>query len=174
MDMSGREFAQRAKDLIGLSYSQCDCIGVVRKALGLRIQGTNWLWRSVENSTKYRYLTNRKSVPPDENELQDGLVLFRIKWDEIPEGYKDKPNAHHVGVLIYENGLWSVIQSNPKTGVCLSDYHNVQWDGYGTMKYVQYKEIKPVEKPEHEKPTVVQLSDHDMLVAIYEKIIWRD
>ena len=42
------------------------------------------------------------------------------------------------------------------------------------MKYVQYKEIKPVEKPEHEKPTVVQLSDHDMLVAIYEKIIWRD
>ena len=174
MDMSGREFAQRAKDLIGLSYSQCDCIGVVRKALGLRIQGTNWLWRSVENSTKYRYLTNRKSVPPDENELQDGLVLFRIKWDEIPEGYKDKPNAHHVGVLIYENGLLSVIQSNPKTGVCLSDYHNVQWDGYGTMKYVQYKEIKPVEKPEHEKPTVVQLSDHDMLVAIYEKIIWRD
>ena len=174
MDMSGREFAQRAKDLIGLSYEQCDCIGVVRKALGLRIQGTNWLWRSVENSTKYRYLTNRKSVPPEGNRLQDGLVLFRIKWDEIPKGYKDKPNAHHVGVLIYENGLWSVIQSNPKTGVCLSDYHNVQWDGYGTMKYVQYNELKPVEKPEHEKPTVVQLSDHDMLVAIYEKIIWRD
>lgn len=174
MDMSGREFAQRAKELIGLSYEQCDCIGVVRKALGLRIQGTNWLWRSVENSTKYRYLTNRKSVPPDNDKLQDGLVLFRIKWDVIPEGYKDKPDAHHVGVLIYENGLWSVIQSNPKTGVCLSDYHAAQWDGYGMMKYVQYKEIKPVEKPEQEKPTMRPLSDHDMLVAIYEKIIGRD
>lgn len=174
MDMSGREFAQRAKELIGLSYEQCDCIGVVRKALGLRIQGTNWLWRSVENSTKYRYLTNRKSVPPESDELQDGLVLFRIKWDEIPEGYKDKPNAHHVGVLIYENGLWSVIQSNPKTGVCLSDYHDVQWDGYGEMKYVQYKEVQSTFDPVPTVPEVKPLSDHEMLLAIYEKIIGRD
>lgn len=177
-EITGREFANRAKSLIGLTYNQCDCIGVIRKSLGIRIQGTNWLWRSIENSNKYRYLTNRKSVPPEGSRLQDGLVLFRIKWDVVPEGYKDKPDAHHVGVLIYENGLWSVIQSNPKTGVCLSDYHDAQWDGYGTMKNVLYNPfLDPVyhgtinaDPPLPAEPHA-DLNDHEMIKAIYYKLI---
>ena len=176
-DITGREFAHRAEDLIGLSYQQCDCIGVVRKALGVRIQGTNWLWRSVNNSAKYRYLVERQSFSPDTNNpnIEDGLVVFRIKWDEIPSGYTDKPNAHHVGVLIFKNGKWSVIQSNSKTGVCLSDYHPVQWDGYGKMKFVQYMTNRPeVDEPAEENRPEVELTDHEMIKAIYYKIIEGD
>ena len=173
-DMSGREFAQKAKDLIGLSYSQCDCIGVVRKALGIRIQGTNWLWRSVNNSAKYKYLYDRHDTAPYDA-VEDGLVVFRIKWDEIPSGYTDKPNAHHVGVVIYENGKWSVIQSNPGTGVCLLDYHDAQWDGYGKMKFVLYEKNRPqVSLPAEENRPEVELTDHEMIKAIYYKIIEGD
>ena len=168
-DISGKEFAKRAYDLIGLTYQQCDCIGVVRKALGLRIQGTNWLWRSTANSPKYRYLVDKWSNPPFRLELEEGLVIFRIKWDQIPEGYKDKPNAYHIGVLIYYDNSWWVIQSNPKTGVCLTDYKPEDWDGYGKMKYVKY-----IGQSEDNKPNIETLSDHEMLVAIYNKIMGRD
>ena len=166
--ISGKEFAEKAYNLIGLSYEQCDCIGVIRKALGLRIQGTNWLWRSIDNAQKYRYLTQRISKSPEWTAIEEGLVVFRIKWDVIPNGYTDKPDAHHIGVLFYRNG-WSVVQSNPKTGVCLSDYQPWHWDGYGKMKYVKY-----IGQSEDNKPNIENLSDHEMLVAIYNKIMGRD
>lgn len=164
--MTGTEFADAALDLVGTPYRECDCIGVVRKPLRLKIQGTNWLWRSIYNSPKYQYATMRSSKPPEGDELQDGLVVFRIKWDVVPEGYTDKPDAHHVGVIIYTN-RWNVIQSNPKTGVVINDYNPGNWDGYIRMKQVDYKPAASPEDP-HE------LTDHEMIVAIYNKIMGRD
>lgn len=164
--MTGTEFADKALDLVGTPYNSCDCIGVVRKPLGLKIQGTNWLWRSINNSSKYQYAVMRSSTPPTESEIQDGLVVFRIKWDAIPDGYSDKPDAHHVGVIIRLN-RWSVIQSNPKTGVVVGDYEPDKWQGYIKMKQVEYIPPK-VPEPSYE------LSDHEMIVAIYNKIMGRD
>ena len=66
--MDQHEFVRRALSLVGQSYGECDCIGVVRKAANIKCQGTNWLWRSIFNSPKYRYLFERsvKPLSPDQ------------------------------------------------------------------------------------------------------------
>ena len=57
--MTSYEFISNAEMLIGQPYTKVDCIGVIRKSLNIACQGTNWLWRSINNSSKYRYLTER-------------------------------------------------------------------------------------------------------------------
>ena len=173
--ITGRDFANRAKSLIGLTYAQCDCIGVVRKALGIRLQGTNWLWRSVNNSKKYRYLTMRKTYPPEGVNIQDGIVLFRVNWNVVPEGYEDRPDAHHVGVLIHTDEKWSVVQSNPNTGVCLSDYHPEQWDAYGEMKNVDYgSTVDDVPNDIQDELDPEDMTDRELLIEIYKMIKGKD
>ncbi len=161
--MTPEMFWSNAKKLIGTPYSQCDCIGVVRKSLGISCQGTNWLWRSITNSSKYRYLQYR-SV--DMAGIEDGAVVFRVRWQSIPSGYGDTPDAHHVGV--YYKGR--VIQSNPKPGVYEDDFHPDSWSAWGKMKQVEY--VPTVDPPEESTaPDGPQLlSDHEMIMAIYNAI----
>lgn len=172
--MENKRFCENVLALIGQPYSQTDCIGVVRKAAGIRCQGTNWLWRSYNNSGKYRYLTERMERPPRLNEIKNGMLVFRIKWDQIPKGYDDKPNCHHVGVII--DGY--VIQSNESTGVCRKPYNLNEWDGCGWLKFVE----KPIPGgiPQSEKNDLpftdpytqpFELSDHEMIKAIYDHLI---
>lgn len=162
--MTPEIFFENAKQLIGLPYSRCDCIGVVRRSLGIQCQGTNWLWRSITNSSKYRYLQYR-SV--DMEAIVDGAVVFRVKWNTIPSGYTDKPDCHHVGV--YYKGV--VIQSNPAPGVYEEEFKPAAWSAWGKMKQVDYT-AKPAEDPPEEVPQL--LTDHEMIVAIYNAICCRD
>ena len=142
--MTNKVFATRAEQLIGISYKECDCIGVARKAANISCQGTNWLWRSINNSPKYRYLPVRGTGTPPK--LIEGLLLFRIRFGVIPDGYTDTPDCHHVGILVYRDG-WKVIQSNPSPGVYISSYNPSQWDGWGELKQVDYSVAPPDPDP---------------------------
>ena len=170
--MENKRFCENVLSLIGQPYSQTDCIGVVRKAAGIRCQGTNWLWRSYNNSEKYKYLIQRMERPPRMIELLNGLLVFRIKWDQIPKGYSDRPNCHHVGVIV--DGF--VIQSNESAGVNRKPYIIDEWDGCGWLKFID-KPIQAdaipdedIEIPYNDIQTP-ELSDHEMIKAIYNHLI---
>ena len=165
--MTGKEFAENALELLGQPYNNIDCIGVVRLAANIKCQGTNWLWRSFNYSKKYRYLVKRSDVSPAMEQLQDGLLVFRINWNQVPSGYNDRPNCHHVGV-IYEH---DVIQSNSGKGVYRSAYNPSQWNGCGLLKDIDYK-YPFLEKHDEPDPDLnienrEPLTDHEMLLRIY-------
>lgn len=161
--IEAKEFVEKARSFIGEPYSKMDCIAVVRKAAGISCKGTNWLWRSVDNSAKYRYLTKRGKDSTSEMGKIAGLLVFRISWNQIPDGYDDKPNCYHVGIL---TGSGTVIQSQEKSGVTEKPYDPGQWQGYGYLKQVQYQ-TDPLEKTEDP----AYPSDHEMLCAIYDYLI---
>lgn len=158
--MTNTEFVENVKDLVGLPYSFCDCKDVICKALGIKMSGTNWLWRSIKNSSKYRYLSERAQSPILAGDLVPGDILFKIR-DGVPSGYDDSPDAYHVSVYI---GDGSIIHSSPKTGVRVDEYIYGAWQGWGQMKQVEYESAPSIIQPDK------GLSDHEMIKAIYEKI----
>jgi len=155
--LNNKQFCENALTLLGKPYSEIDCIGVVRRAAGIACQGTNWLWRSYKNSPKYRYLIDRREGEVSSQDEIDGLLVFKINKNAIPDGYEDKPNCYHVGIL-FEG---QVIQSNPSTGVYMSPFIPSQWQGSGRLKQIDY-----TNKTENK----TALSDHEMLVKIYNKL----
>lgn len=159
MKQTNIDFVKRARGLKGIPYNTCDCIGVVINALGRKMAGTNWLWRSIKNSAKYRFLCLRVHGSPYVEELLPGDLLFKINNNAIPDGYTDKPNCYHVGVYSGEN---TVIHSTPSIGVREEPLNVSDWDGWGRLTDIQYQESDTV-KPE--------LSDRELLEAIYNKIM---
>lgn len=163
MNVSNIEFIDRVKKLIGKTYAECDCIGVIRQALGLSMSGTNWLWRSINNSAKYRYLAWRVAYYPELEELTAGDVVFMVDWNVTPSGYDEAPDCHHIGVYI---GDGKVIHSSPRKGVRVDDFANTKWNAWGRMAQVTYATYVP----DH-TPPAAPLTDHEMLQAIYDKIM---
>lgn len=130
--MKASEFVARCRALIGQPYSKCDCIGVIRKSLSIRCQGTNWLWRSVSNAKKYRYL-NEASSDKRTHIFMQGDLVFKIRKGP-PPGWDSGPDVYHVGVLARnEKGILNVIHSSPKTGVREELFRFDEWDGYGVL-----------------------------------------
>ena len=133
--MTNKEFIANCYILLGKPYSEIDCIGVIRKALNIRIEGSNWLFRSINNSPKYRYLVARKPCSSDETP-PPGAVVFKIDESKTPNGYETGPDAYHCGV-VDEDGY--VIHSSPKTGVRKDVTSRwTDWDYWGLMKQVEY------------------------------------
>ena len=159
--MLNTEFVEGVKALIGTPYAKCDCKDVIARPLGIRFAGTNWLWRSFKNSSKYRYLVSRVQSPVSASYLKTGDILFKIR-DKVPDGYDDQPDAYHVAVYI---GNGKIVHSSPSTGVREDDYIFGAWQGWGQMKQVEYR----VELPE----TATEISDHEMIKALYEKFILK-
>lgn len=160
--MLNTEFVEGVKALIGTPYAKCDCKDVIAKPLGIRFAGTNWLWRSINNSSKYRYLVSRSQSPMRTDGLNPGDILFKIR-DKVPDGYDDKPDAYHVSVYI---GNGKIVHSSPSTGVREDDYVCGAWQGWGVMKQVEYRTESPETAPE--------ISDHEMIKALYEKFILKE
>ena len=169
--MKSKDFIAGCLSLCGNPYEVCDCIGVVTKSLGIRCKGTNWLFRSINNSTKYRYLIEQHacgdgSTPPP------GAVVFKVNENKIPDGYNDKPDTYHCGVVDTDG---YVIHSSPKTGV-RKDYSSRwdSWNYWGLMKQVDYDNTVSVYK-ETTKQTdsISSMTDREILEAIY-KVIVRD
>lgn len=159
--MLNTEFVDRVKELVGTPYEFCDCKDVICQPLGIRMSGTNWLWRSINNSSKYRYLTKRLQTPRQIDDLSPGDILFEIR-DGIPSGYDEQPDVYHVCVYI---GAGKIVHSSPKTGVRVDEYSAESWQGWGQMKQVEYEEI-PFSDLEQ-----TELTDHEMITAIYNKLI---
>ena len=152
------DFVEGVKALIGTPYAKCDCKDVIARPLGIRFSGTNWLWRSYNNSSKYKYLVERLQSPilPDITDMKAGDILFKIRGG-IPEGYNDSPDAYHVSVYI---GDGKIVHSSPSTGVREDDYIYSEWQGWGRMKQVEYSVNAPK----------IYMTDHEMIKAIYNKI----
>ena len=159
--MLNTEFVEGVKALIGTPYAKCDCKDVIAKPLGIRFSGTNWLWRSINNSSKYKYLVERLQTSMFSEDMKPGDILFKIRGG-IPDSYNDSPDAYHVGVYM---GAGKVVHSSPSTGVRESDYICSAWQGWGRMKQVEY-----AEESTEEESTEMELSDHEMIKAIYNKI----
>ena len=154
--MLNSDFIVGVKALIGTPYAKCDCKDVIARPLGIRFSGTNWLWRSINNSSKYRYLIERLQTTMLAEDMKPGDILFKIRGG-IPDGYNDSPDAYHVAVYI---GNGKIVHSSPSTGVREDDYIYSAWHGWGRMKQVKYTEDAPE----------MDMTDHEMLKAIYEKI----
>lgn len=159
--MLAQDFIDNCKALVGQSYELTDCIGVVRKALGIQCQGTNWLWRSINNSAKYKYLTFRSTTLPDA--ITPGTVLFKVQFDVIPSGYSDKPNCYHIGVPV---GDGMVVDSTPKYGVRLRNLYPDEWDAWGELKQVEFSSV---DYPENDPPPL-RADAYDLLREIYRLI----
>ena len=163
--MLNTDFVSRVLALCGLTYEECDCKDVICKALDIRMAGTNWLWRSVNNSSKYRYLSARAWSPILQGDLKPGDVLFKMRA-AIPDGYTDAPDAYHVGVYV-GNGM--VVHSSPNTGVRSAAYIYGAWQGWGQLKQVVYNDGH--DNASHDpNNTKTEMTDHDMIKAIYNKI----
>ena len=154
--MLNTEFIEGVQALIGTPYSQCDCKDVIARPLGIRFAGTNWLWRSINNSSKYQYLIELLLSPMLSEDMKAGDILFKIRGG-IPEGYNDSPDAYHVAVYI---GAGKIIHSSPSTGVREDDYIYSAWQGGGRMKQIRYAE----------EVAELEMNDHEMIKAIYHKI----
>lgn len=152
--MLAQDFINNCKSLVGQSYELTDCIGVVRKALGIQCQGTNWLWRSINNSAKYKYLTYRSTIFP--STLTPGTVLFKINFADIPAGYSDKPNCYHIGVVV-DDGM--VVDSTPKYGVRLRYINVGEWDAWGTLKQVEFPAFDIPEDDDDDIPVRADADD---------------
>ena len=128
--MLNTEFVDGVKALIGTPYAKCDCKDVIAKPLGIRFAGTNWLWRSAKNSSKYCYLSARLNYSILSGDLKPGDILFKIR-DKVPDGYDDQPDAYHVSVHIVDG---KIVHSSPSTGVREDYYMDFAWQSLGRMK----------------------------------------
>lgn len=133
--MKSKDFIAGCLSLCGKPYEACDCIGVITKSLDIRCKGTNWLFRSINNSTKYRYLIERHACG-DGTTPPPGAVVFKTDETKVPNGYETCPDVYHCGV-VDEDGY--VIHSSPKTGVRKDVTSRwTDWDYWGLMKQVEY------------------------------------
>lgn len=176
--MNNLMFLNRCKSLIGMAYDSCVCDAVIRRALNISFKGTNWLFRSINNSSKYRYLTERH-VCGDGTTPPPGAVVFKIDETKIPKGYETGPDAYHCGVVDVDG---YVIHSSHKTGVRKDTTSRwTEWDYWGLMKQVEYgDEYVSVGTSDDGNYNVdtddvynysETLTDRELLEAIYKAVV---
>ena len=98
---------------------------VIRTAPGgdpaYRCQGTNWLWRSIDNSARYRDLTWR----------QEGIDGARAGMLSLKRNGRD---VHHVGILT-ERG--TVIHSSSVYGKVVETPLDESWNLLAVHRYIE-------------------------------------
>lgn len=117
-----------ARCLLGTSYKEMDCIALIRAVIkrtaggvsDYRCEGTNWLWRSIKNSGKYRHLIWRQEGIEG---ARGGMLAFKRSGDDI----------HHVG-LVTEKG--TVIHSSSVHGCVVETELDGSWDLLGRHRYI--------------------------------------
>lgn len=118
----------KARELLGTPYSQMDCIGlivyIIRHCSGgnpsYKCQGTNWLWRSITNSSKYRDLTWRQEGITG---ALAGMLAFKRRGDDI----------HHIGIV---TGNGTVIHSSSAKGCVVETALDSSWELLGIHKLI--------------------------------------
>lgn len=175
--MNNKNFLNNVKNLIGKPYSECDCAAVIRKALNINFSGTNWLFRSLNNSYKYKYITELHKCGDGVNP-PPGSVVFKVDENKIPDGYSDKPDAYHCGVMDFDG---YIIHSSPKTGVRKDMTSRwTDWNYWGLMKQVEYsvEDVSDVNNDVGDSSTSDSISDYcesltdrEILEAIYRAVV---
>lgn len=176
--MNNINFLNECKKLYGTPYNDCMCDAVIRRSLNINFKGTNWLFRSIKNSSKYRYLSERH-VCGDGTTPPPGAVVFKIDETKTPKGYETGPDAYHCGVVDVDG---YVIHSSPKTGVRKDMTSRwTDWDYWGLMKQVEYSdENVSVGSSDGGNSDVATnevfdycetLTDRELLEAIYRAVV---
>ncbi len=100
-------------------------VRVIRTAPGgdpaYRCQGTNWLWRSIDNSARYRDLTWR----------QEGIVCAQAGMLSLKRNGRD---VHHVGIVT-ERG--TVIHSSSVYGKVVETPLDESWNLLAVHRYIE-------------------------------------
>ena len=121
-----------ARILLGTPYKEMDCIALIRAVIkrsaggvsDYRCEGTNWLWRSINNSGKYKHLT---WCQENTDGARGGMLAFKKSGDDI----------HHVG-LVTECG--TVIHSSSVYGCVVETMLDSSWDLLGQHRYINVLE----------------------------------
>lgn len=145
-----------ARRLLGTPYSRMDCIGLIRAVIrncpggvkDYRCQGTNWLWRSIENASKYRHLVWRQEGIAG---AKPGMLAFKRKGDDV----------HHVGLV---TGEGTVIHSSSAKGCVVETALDDSWHLLGKHKYIEVDEtagVQAAEDMETEAPDETEEAEAD-------------
>lgn len=117
-----------AQARLGTAYKDMDCIALIRDVIkrsaggvtDYRCEGTNWLWRSINNSGKYRHLIWRQEGIEG---ARGGMLAFKRSGDDI----------HHVG-LVTDKG--TVIHSSSVSGCVVETPLDNSWHLLGQHRYI--------------------------------------
>ncbi len=123
-----RDAIRTARKLLGTPYAKMDCIALIRAVIrrspggvkNYRCAGTNWLWRSIENSGRYRHLLWQEESTKG---ARAGLLAFKRAGD----------NVHHVG-LVTERG--TVIHASSEKGCVVETELDDAWSLLGRHRYI--------------------------------------
>ncbi|MBR5301214.1 MAG: C40 family peptidase [Clostridia bacterium] len=126
--IAAREAVCTARSLMGTLYKEMDCIALIRAVIrqsaggkaDYRCEGTNWLWRSIGNSGKYRHLTWRQTHMDG---ACAGMLAFKRNGEDI----------HHVGLV---TGDGTVIHASSAAGCVVETKLDSSWDCLGTHRYI--------------------------------------
>lgn len=128
-----------ARSLIGMPYKEMDCIALIRAVIkrspggvaDYRCEGTNWLWRSIGNSSKYRHLIWQ----------QEGIEGARVGMLAFKRNGED---VHHVGLV---SGDGTVIHSSSVIGCVVETELDGSWDCLGQHRYIEV-DAEQMQQPE--------------------------
>lgn len=127
--IAARDAIRCARGRIGTAYADMDCMAlirdVIRRSAGgiadYRCEGTNWLWRSIGNSGKYRHLVWRQESTRGAGA---GMLAFKRKGDDV----------HHVGLV---TGEGTVIHASSTHGSVVETPLDETWDCLGEHRYIR-------------------------------------
>ena len=122
-----------ARGLIGTPYSEMDCIALIRAVIkkspggdkAYRCEGTNWLWRSIGNSEKYRHLLLRWEGI---DKARAGMLAFKRNGDDV----------HHVGLVTDEG---TVIHASSASGAVVETALDHTWDLLGWHAHIEIGDL---------------------------------
>ena len=118
-----------ARALLGTPYATLDCIGLIARVIRTshggdptyRCQGTNWLWRSIDNSARFRDLTWRQEGIDG---ARAGMLAFKRHGGDV----------HHVGIVT-ERG--TVIHSSSARGQVVETALDESWHLLAVHRYIE-------------------------------------
>lgn len=137
--ISARDAIRTARGYLGTPYSEMDCIRlivmVVRNSRGgdreYRCQGTNWLWRSIHNSGKYRQLVWRGERTSGDlsGMARAGMLAFKRRGEDV----------HHVGIVAGSRGGegLTVIHSSSVHGKVVETRLDGSWELLGIHRDIE-------------------------------------
>lgn len=152
-----------ARKLLGTPYAQMDCIALIRQVIrradggdkAYRCEGTNWLWKSVNNSAKYRHLVWRQESLDG---ARCGMLAFKRRGDDI----------HHVGLV---TGDGSVIHSSSSAGCVVETALNGEWACLGEHREIAAERMQSEKADEEDEQREENVqAEQDVQITIIDSV----
>ena len=161
--IAAQEAVRTARSLMGTPYSEMDCIALIRTVIkrsaggvpDYRCEGTNWLWKSVNNSAKYRHLVWRQESLDG---ARCGMLAFKRRGDDI----------HHVGLV---TGDGSVIHSSSSAGCVVETALNGEWACLGEHQEIAVERMQSEKADEEDEQREENVqAEQDVQITIIDSV----